>query len=194
MPSFASPEHIPSLEAVERYLGTREQEHLCKDITTCNPWPTEALLMHDLALAYAHPETPDRIRELRELTRTVSWFTYKPLTAEELPLYFERLIPVMTHDIPHISPHDVERIREALLEPNVTGDSLEPATQTIDKLFLSAWDALNTVRQRADMSWKLMNKPSLVAALEEKKALVRGLRPIRDALLFRRHFSGWLQR
>ena len=194
MSSFASPEHIPSLEAVERYLGTREQEHLCKDVATCNPWPIEALLMQDLATAYLHPEAPERIRELRELSRAVSWFTYTPPEAEELPHHFARLIPVVVHDLPHTASTDLERIREALNQPNLTGEALEPATQAIDSLFLAAWNHLNAVRQHADISWKLLNKPSLIAAVEDKKALVRGLRPIRDALLFRRHFSGWLQR
>jgi hypothetical protein len=74
-----------------------------------------------------------------------------------------------------------------------TGTLLESSCRKMDHLFLFVWKELNRFRKAHNIPWKQLAQNDLPADLQLQKDLVQLIRPVRDLLYFRRHFSGWLE-
>ncbi len=180
-----APEHIPTIDKVNDYLRKRAQGDLCRDVTECNTWAAEAFLMDDLRHYAEHtdPLPHASLAETRLYLRAISWFQYQALSDHELLQHMDQL--------PQLSAADKATFHHAISE-QLTDESAEPATQRIDALYLDAWQQLQKARRRTDIPWRLIGSEALPADVIEAKAAVDTLRPLRDALYFRRHLSHWL--
>lgn len=180
-----APEHIPTIDKVNDYLRKRAQGDLCRDVTECNTWAAEAFLMDDLRRHHEHsdPVPHATLAETRLYLRAVSWFQYPALT--DLGL-LERI-----DQSADLSPQDKSLLHGVISEQRMD-DAVEPAAQRIDALSLEAWSTLQAARRTADIPWRSLVDEALPSVVIEAKAGVDALRPIRDAVYFRRHLSHWL--
>lgn len=180
-----APEHIPTIDKVNDSLRKRAQGDLCRDVTECNTWAAEAFLMDDLQhyVEQTDPLPHATRAETRLYLRAISWFQYPALSDQEL---LERVNHLST-----LSAADKSAFHQVISE-QLTDDSAEPATQRIDALYVDAWQHLQKARRQADIPWRLLGGEALPTEIIEAKAVVDALRPLRDALYFRRHLSHWL--
>lgn len=180
-----APEHIPTIDKVNTYLTKRAQGDLCRDVVDCNTWPAEAFLMDDLRvyIERSQPQPAASRVEIRLYLRALSWFQYPPLSDQEL-LYAIDTAPLLTA---------ADRILfHQALTTDQQDEALEPAAQCIDERFLEAWSNLQKARRDADLPWRAIGSEHLPGPVLEARADIQSLRPIRDALYFRRHLSHWL--
>ncbi len=179
-----APEHIPSINKVNAYLASRAQGDLCEDVLDCQTWPAEAFLMDDLAkhLAQEHPLPKASLADTRLYLRAISWFQYPALSDVEL--------------LAHIHERSFSSDDTALFAQVFSNDQkdqeAERATTRIDALYLAAWQELQKARRARDIPWRDVSHTALPSDVLEAKLLIETLRPLRDALYFRRHLSHWL--
>lgn len=179
-----APEHIPTVDKVNAYLSTRAQGDLCAEVINCNSWPAEAFLMEDLTRFVLNERPANTTRaQTRLYLRAVSWFTYPAFT--DLAL-IERI-----DALGNIGPSDRALLHEAFAR-HLQDEALEPAAQSIDRIYVEAWNALQKARRLQDVTWKRIGEPEPVPALQSAKDRVESLRPIRDAIYFKRHLPHWL--
>ncbi len=180
-----APEHIPTIDKVNAYLATRAQGDLCRDVMDCNPWPAEAFLMDDLT-HYAEGKTPlphATRAETRLYLRAVSWFLYPPVSEERFRAQVDEAKTLTAAD---------KALFHGALAHKQEEDALEPAIQRIEALYVEAWSDLQKARREADLPWRALQGADLPEAVQEAKARVELLRPLRDTLYFYRHLSHWL--
>lgn len=180
-----SPEHIPTVDKVNAYLSKRAQGDLCADVINCNSWPAEAFLMEDLlCLINDEAPLPEATRaQTRLYLRAVSWFTYPDYSDLEL---MER---VDHSDV--LSGEDRALLHQALAA-HLKDEALEPATQRVDALYGEAWKELQASGRAHTLSWQQLENTGLPEDVTLAKERVNALRPIRDAIYFRRHLAHWL--
>lgn len=188
-----NPEHIPSINHVNAYLQKRDQAHLCQDVTDCNPWPAEALLLEDLRVIEDEHGSDAEREHIRTLIRAVSWFTYPPIPESALVPFLEETHRSLRE---WALPKEYSAAWETILascDAGETGTLLESSCRKMDHLFLFVWKELNRFRKAHNIPWKQLAQNDLPADLQLQKDLVQLIRPVRDLLYFRRHFSGWLE-
>ena len=180
-----APEHIPTIDKVNAYLTKRAQGDLCRDVTECNTWPAEAFLLDDLRtyVEQAQPLPQASHAEIRLYLRALSWFQYPALSDSELLLAIDAA--------PLLDAHDRTLLHHTITD-HLQDDLAEPAAHCVDVRFLEAWAQLQKERRLADLPWRQLANETLPGPILEAKALVQALRPIRDAIYFRRHLSHWL--
>lgn len=179
-----APEHIPTVDKVNTYLSTRAQGDLCRDVLDCNTWSAEAFLMDDLRThTEAIPSAAATHAEVRLFLRALSWFQYPAPSDQELLQHIDTA--------PLLSAQDRALFHQVINE-HLQDEAAEPAAKRIDERFLEAWSDLQSARRSHDVPWRQMGNDALPSAVLEARSVVQALRPIRDALYFRRHLSHWL--
>lgn len=182
-------ERMPGQDALISYLQRRGRGSDCTDELHCYPERYESKLMDDMYAARAanHEES---LREIREVIWTGSWRLHKthdPMTAARLVEDLRDKVDREQSVLEATHPQDAKDMQETLDELSAvsevlrdlkTGDTLEPATQTIEDRYAS------TLR-RAEA------EHSLPRVREQAKKELSGLRVVRDELYYSLLFPNW---
>ncbi len=180
-----APEHVPTVDKVNTYLERRAQGDICKDVLDCNSWGAEAFLMDDLARIVRHeePHPNATLAETRLYLRAVSWFLY-PAPSDQALLF-------MIDQNPLFSSSDRALFHGALVS-HLQDEQIEPAVQRLETLYLHAWDNLKNACAQTHLAWRDLAKTDTPENIRSARQAVETLRPLRDALYFRRHLPSWL--
>lgn len=180
-----APEHVPTVDKVNAYLESRVQGDVCKDVLHCNSWAAEAFLMEDLnRIIQRTPPLPHAtLAETRLYLRAVSWFLYPALSDQELLSLIDQSTTFSASD---------RSLFHSALAGQLQDERLEPAVQHIEALYIEAWNALKNTCSQNRLSWCDLAKTDHPEAIQQLKQAIDRLRPLRDALYFRRHLPHWL--
>ena len=180
-----APEHIPSIDKVNAYLALRAQGDLCEDVLDCQTWPAEAFLMDDLTahLHHTNPLPKASLADIRLYLRAISWFQYPACSDSELLTLIHTQTAFTSQE---------KALFSQIFSQDQKEQDVEQAVGRLDTLFLLAWQELQKARRAHDLPWRAISHDALPSDLIEAKGAVEALRPLRDALYFRRHLSHWL--